>query len=165
METPQALYIRNCFKIKYKCGRHESISPWRKILKWVNWSAAATDLKVQAHRRRVRLTHLGDLRATLDCLAFFDKQCLVVRVRCNESITVFNNHQIAQASRSVTGKYHLTVGSCFNRISGISGDINAFGCGRKALDDLAFCGPSPTDQASIRCTTCTRFSRCWRAGR
>ena len=96
-------------------------------------------LKTQLDRVSIGIAHLGYLLTLIHCLTFPHQNGFIVRVGRYHAVSMFQNNQISVASHFF-GIKHLAITGGNDRLTGLTGDINAFPCQIKGSDDLPSVG-------------------------
>ena len=93
-------------------------------------------------------SQFGNGLPLLHVFPFLHQDAPVVRVRTQVVLIVVDDNQIAVTQQPVTGINHVSIGGSLHRVTGISGNINAFvdfpGC-RIFCNYGANVGPAPID--------------------
>ena len=74
----------------------------------------------------VRLSHLRDFLPLADLLVFLDEQGLVVCVRGQERVVVFEDDQIAITPQTRTRIHHLTIRRGQDRVTRLACNVQTF---------------------------------------
>lgn len=98
---------------------------WQE-LEWVDGFSLAANLEVQLHPISARRPHFCDRLPCLDLLPLPNHKPAVVAVGTDVGIIVLDDDEFAVAPQATPGVNHRTIRCSKNRLSQISGDINAF---------------------------------------